>query len=221
MAPQCLHLGHNPVLQRFHRKRSPNAHSLRHLPRVMDSLRRDVRHLHQLATERVSALTCPPGRYAALCLSDPGRVLRDDADSEQEMLPLGEDVEGAVRCDSEQCATCGAQAPLRSHHCHVCRCCVRAFDHHCFWIGTCIGEKNHALFAAYLWVQTVVLLMALMFVGDALQRATGAALHAAQVAVVLCLLGALVMVGGLAVFHAYLLRTGQTTREVHPHVICA
>ena len=47
-----------------------------------------------------------------------------------------------------------------------------------------------------------------------LQQVAGGVLHAAKVVVMLCLLSSLVMVGSLAVFHFYLLSTGQTTREV-------
>jgi Na+/melibiose symporter-like transporter len=70
------------------------------------------------------------------------------------------------------------------------------------------------LFAGYLAVQSAVLLIALSFIGDSLQQADNTALRVAKVTVLVCLLSALVMVGGLALFHVYLLSTGQTTREV-------
>ena len=117
------------------------------------------------------------------------------------------------------CSTCGIAPPLRAHHCHACRCCVRTFDHHCFWIGTCVGERNHFLFAAYLYVQSAVLLLALSSIGDALQHDDYPAVRWSKIAVLICLLSALVMVGALAVFHTYLLCTGQTTREVAAGVI--
>ena len=150
------------------------------------------------------------GRYMKLCRSDPGRVVHDEeGGGGGELQPLGE---GGG--DAKACGACRHAAPLRSHHCHACRCCVRAFDHHCFWIGTCVGESNHLLFAAYLWVQTVVLVLAVSFTGESLQQAADAPLHAAKVIIMMCLLCSLVMVGSLAVFHVYLLSTGQTTREV-------
>jgi hypothetical protein len=173
-----------------------------------------------------SSVTCAI-RYSALCLSDPGRVISVENNCSHELIPLDGDVdvEGSVcrsneHDDAPACASCGLVPPLRSRHCHACRCCVRTYDHHCFWIGTCVGEKNHVLFALFLWVQSAVLLVALAFIGDALQHDDGSALHAFKVTVLVCLLCALVMVGGLAVFHAYLLRTGQTTREV-PCRICS
>ena len=49
---------------------------------------------------------------------------------------------------------------------------------------------------------------------SSLQQAADAPLHAAKVIIMMCLLCSLVMVGSLAVFHVYLLSTGQTTREV-------
>lgn len=180
-----------------------------------------------------SSLTMLDTRYSLLCLSDPGRVefVEDAQDCAVDLLPLDSIITAEARSshessqqfgaplDSEaehssRCTACAHNAPLRAHHCHSCQCCVRAFDHHCFWIGSCIGERNHVRFVVYLCVQTAVLVMALSFIGESLQHSVHPLLHAAEVVVILCLFGALVMVGGLAVFHVYLLSTGQTTREV-------
>jgi hypothetical protein len=174
-------------------------------------------------------------RYSHLCLSDPGRVTSPDlehgSEASQLLSPCDQPdhcatddsvvIDGSVDLHLRTCGKCALEAPLRSHHCHACRCCVRAFDHHCFWIGTCVGERNHALFASYLCLQTVVLVLALSFTGEAMQHAAGSYLHAATVIIMLCLFSALVMVGGLAAFHAYLLGTGQTTREVQAACSCA
>ena len=54
--------------------------------------------------------------------------------------------------DSIPCKRCNILAPLRSHHCNICRRCVATFDHHCGIIGTCIGERNHKRFAIFLFV---------------------------------------------------------------------
>ena len=48
--------------------------------------------------------------------------------------------------------------PERTHHCRLCKKCVRVYDHHCFILNNCIGVSNFKFFINFL-VYTVVLLI--------------------------------------------------------------
>jgi len=52
-----------------------------------------------------------------------------------------------VRDDGHSfCLRCRVWRPPNSHHCSVCKMCVRKFDHHCGVVGRCIAERNHRWF---------------------------------------------------------------------------
>jgi len=44
------------------------------------------------------------------------------------------------------CLRCRVWRPPNTHHCSVCKMCVRKFDHHCGVVGRCIAERNHRWF---------------------------------------------------------------------------
>jgi len=50
----------------------------------------------------------------------------------------------------KNCYTCNIVRPLRSKHCRVCDRCVQKFDHHCIFVNACIGQKNFAVFFAFI-----------------------------------------------------------------------
>jgi DHHC palmitoyltransferase len=62
------------------------------------------------------------------------------------------------------CDVCQLAPPLRTHHCRACRRCVATFDHHCPLVGNCVGERNRALFVAFLVAQAVGLMLCSMVV---------------------------------------------------------
>lgn len=48
------------------------------------------------------------------------------------------------------CLECNRMAPLRSHHCRLCKMCVLRKDHHCFVTGACVGIANQRFFIVFL-----------------------------------------------------------------------
>ncbi|CAI4225698.1 unnamed protein product [Auanema sp. JU1783] len=49
------------------------------------------------------------------------------------------------------CIDCNREAPLRSHHCPLCKICVLRKDHHCFVTGKCVGLGNQRFFMTFLF----------------------------------------------------------------------
>ncbi|RHZ45174.1 hypothetical protein Glove_688g39 [Diversispora epigaea] len=48
------------------------------------------------------------------------------------------------------CKKCHLPKPERAHHCSVCKKCVLKFDHHCPWIANCVGHYNHRYFLLFM-----------------------------------------------------------------------
>ncbi|CAB1332450.1 unnamed protein product [Coregonus sp. 'balchen'] len=129
--------------------------------------------------------------YFAVSLMDPGFVLSDGSDLQQQ--------------------------PMRSKHCQTCQHCVRRYDHHCPWIENCVGERNHRWFVLYLAVQLFVLLWGLHMAWSGFTtapswqlwlRGNGVLLGTAAVVAVLSLT-VLLLLGS----HLYLVSLNTTTWE--------
>jgi hypothetical protein len=118
------------------------------------------------------------------------------------------------------CPTCHLYRPPRCSHCAVCDRCIEKFDHHCPWVGTCIGRRNYQPFLTFIFSASLSCIIYVALSVIRLVRLTKQRdfLHglrkewAAAVIIIHCS-AALLFVGALSGFHAYLVATNQTTYE--------
>ncbi|BFG37641.1 putative protein S-acyltransferase 1 [Prunus yedoensis var. nudiflora] len=116
------------------------------------------------------------------------------------------------------CDTCLLYRPPRASHCSICNNCVQKFDHHCPWVGQCIGLRNYPFFILFISSSTFLCVYVFVFSwinilrqGGNLWRAMGHDI-VSVILIVYCFV-AVWFVGGLTVFHIYLICTNQTTYE--------
>ncbi|KAD4889126.1 hypothetical protein R6Q59_033990 [Mikania micrantha] len=170
---------------------------------------------------------------------DPGIVPRNTRPPEPEFMDQSIDVGSAqtvqlrlprfkeitfngLTVKVKYCDTCMLYRPPRCSHCSICDNCVDRFDHHCPWVGQCIGLRNYRFYFLFVSSATVLCVYifafcwvyAIMIKNSEDTSIWGALIKTpASIALIIYTFVCVWFVGGLTVFHLYLISTNQSTYE--------
>lgn len=62
------------------------------------------------------------------------------------------------------CVKCEIYRPIDSHHCRICKRCIRKRHHHCQWINNCVGELNQKFFLQFVVYIAFLAIYSIFFV---------------------------------------------------------
>ncbi|KHN31279.1 Putative S-acyltransferase [Glycine soja] len=131
-------------------------------------------------------------------------------------------VQPLVPANSNCGDTCMLYRSPRCSHCSVCDNCVERFDLHCPWVGHCIGLRNYRFYYMFVFSATLLCLYVHGFCWVYIKRIMDSEEISiwkamiktpASIALIIYSFISVWFVGGLTVFHTYLISKNQSTYE--------